>query len=98
MESLFKNHVFLVVSKIPKGSVMTYAGVARAAGKPRAARAVGNILNTNRDFKAVPCHRVVRSNGVVGGYVNGENQKVKKLVAEGVKIQQGRIDLTVFGI
>lgn len=62
---------------------MTYKEVAREAGRPRAFRAVGNILNTNYDPK-IPCHRVVRSDGKVGGYNRGARRKQKLLREEGV--------------
>ena len=61
---------------------MTYARVAKAAGRPNAVRAVGNILNKNRDPR-VPCHRVVRSDGSVGGYAWGSGKKKKILIKEG---------------
>lgn len=85
------DNVFHVVMHIPPGYVMTYAQVARAAGKPRAARAVGNALTTNRDTRRVPCHRVVRSDGRVGGYAFGDVQKIERLRNEGIAIQRGRI-------
>ncbi len=70
----FKDLVFAVVSKIPRGKTLTYKEVARRAGRPRAFRAVGNILNTNYDPK-IPCHRVIRSNGTIGGYNLGSKKK-----------------------
>ncbi len=70
----FKNEVYEVVKRIPRGKVLGYKEVAKLAGKPRAWRAVGNILNKNRDSK-IPCHRVVRSNGKIGGYNRGEKAK-----------------------
>jgi len=60
---------------------MTYKMVAEMAGSPKAFRAVGNILNKNRDPK-IPCHRVVRSDGKIGGYNQGENKKVFLLKKE----------------
>ncbi len=81
----FADHVYAVVKKIPRGSVLTYADVARRAGNAGAYRAVGNILNKN--FKpAIPCHRVVRSDGTVGGYNRGRAAKIKKLRAEGARV------------
>ncbi|MEN9912815.1 MAG: hypothetical protein RLY66_223 [Candidatus Parcubacteria bacterium] len=77
----FKEKVFSVVRKIPKGKVLTYKEVAQKAGNPRAARAVGNILNTNYDPK-IPCHRVIRSDGKTGGYNRGAANKVKILKRE----------------
>jgi len=56
-----------IVSRIPRGQVLTYTAVARRAGNPRAARAVGAIMRANQDLH-VPCHRVVRSDGTLGEY------------------------------
>ena len=78
----FKEKVFEVVSKIPKGKTLTYKEVARKAGSEKAFRAVGNILNTNYDPK-IPCHRVVRSDGETGGYNRGEKLKKEILKKEG---------------
>ncbi len=79
---LFKDKVFKIVRKIPKGKVLTYAQVARTAGKPRAYRAVGNILNKNFDPR-IPCHRVIRSDGRAGGYNRGTGRKIRILKDEG---------------
>jgi methylated-DNA-[protein]-cysteine S-methyltransferase len=80
---MFKEKVFAVVKKIPKGKTMTYKEVAKAAGKPLAFRAVGNIMSTNYD-PAIPCHRVVRSDGKPGGYNRGGwHRKLKRLQEEG---------------
>jgi methylated-DNA-[protein]-cysteine S-methyltransferase len=80
--SEFSNRVYNVVRTIPRGKTMTYADVARAIGKPKAARAVGNALNKNRDPE-IPCHRVVRSDGNIGGYNRGAELKIKLLKSEG---------------
>ncbi|NMC51795.1 MGMT family protein [Candidatus Kuenenbacteria bacterium] len=77
----FQKEVFRVVKKIPKGQVLTYKQVAKLAGRPKAYRAVGNILNKNYDPK-IPCHRVIRSDGRVGGYNRGEVRKVEILRKE----------------
>jgi O-6-methylguanine DNA methyltransferase len=61
---------------------MTYKQVATLAGKPLAYRAVGNILNKNPDLKNIPCHRVIRSDGSVGGYVFGPGEKNRLLKNE----------------
>ena len=75
--------MFDVVKKIPRGKVLTYTEVARRAGSPRAYRRVGNIIGTNRDPR-IPCHRVVRSDGKIGGYsMGGVKAKIKKLKSEG---------------
>lgn len=75
LKESFKEKVFQVVRRIPRGKVLTYKEVARLAGRPRAYRAVGNILNKNRDFKNIPCHRVIRSDGKIGGYNLGMKKK-----------------------
>jgi methylated-DNA-[protein]-cysteine S-methyltransferase len=79
----FTEKVYAIVAKIPRGSVMTYQEVARRAGRPRAYRAVGNIMNKNPDTARVPCHRVVRSDGTPGGYVRGARKKIEILRREG---------------
>lgn len=81
----FTQKVYAVVAKIPKGSVLTYGEVARRAGNPHGARAVGNIMHNNPDTAKVPCHRVVRSDGTPGGYARGTKKKVALLKSEGVK-------------
>lgn len=78
----FTEKVREVVKKIPKGRVLTYIEVAKRAGNPKAFRAVGNILNKNYD-KNIPCHRVIRSNGTLGGYNRGEKGKRSLLIKEG---------------
>lgn len=77
---------------IPAGRVTTYAELARAVGRPKAARAAGNAVNKNPHAPSVPCHRVVKSNGEVGGYAGGIEQKIKYLAKEGVNISQGRVE------
>jgi len=78
----FRDKVYRVVKKIPKGRVLTYKEVSRRVGKPSAYRAVGNVLNKNVDPK-VPCHRVIRSDGKIGGYRDGTIFKIKRLKEEG---------------
>jgi O-6-methylguanine DNA methyltransferase len=80
--SSFRDKVFAIVAKIPKGETLTYKDVARKAKNPNAYRAVGNILNRNNDPK-IPCHRVIRSDGKTGGYNRGEKQKIEILKKEG---------------
>lgn len=79
----FKEKVYEVVKKIPKGKVLTYKEVAKRAGNELASRAVGNILNKNYDL-LIPCHRVIRSDGKLGGYNRGRNLKEKILKLEGI--------------
>lgn len=77
----FQEKVFSIVSTIPSGKIMTYKEVARRAGRPKAYRAVGNILNKNHNLQ-IPCHRVVRSDGKIGGYNRGAKLKIKLLKKE----------------
>ncbi|MDO8470378.1 MAG: MGMT family protein [bacterium] len=71
------------VKHIKRGRTLTYKEVARIIGHPKAFRAVGNALNKNRDPK-VPCHRVIRSDGAIGGYRWGSKKKASLLRKEGV--------------
>ena len=80
----FSQKVYEVVKKIPRGSVLTYKEVAKRAGSPGAFRAVGNILNKNYDPK-IPCRRVIRSDGKIGGYNRGAKKKKDILKKEGWK-------------
>jgi len=82
--TIFKIKVFAIVRKIPKGKSLTYKQVAILAGGSRAYRAVGNILSSNSDFKNIPCHRVIRSDGKAGGYLFGTEKKYSLLKKEGV--------------
>ena len=66
--TVFQRKVYEAILKIPKGQVRTYAQVARAIGTPKAARAVGQALKRNRWAPAIPCHRVIASDGSLGGY------------------------------
>jgi methylated-DNA-[protein]-cysteine S-methyltransferase len=81
--TLFSQKVYDIVKDIPAGSVLTYKQVAAKAGKPDAARVVGNVLNKNFD-PDIPCHRVVRSDGRIGGYNLGSEVKKQRLEQEGV--------------
>jgi len=83
--------VYETVKKIPKGKVLNYKQVAQLTGSPRAWRAVGNILNKNPDPKTIPCHRVIKSDGKIGGYKNGVKKKIALLKKEGLKIKKRRL-------
>lgn len=78
----FSEKVYEVVKKIPKGKILTYKEVAKRAGNEKASRAVGNILHKNLDPK-IPCHRVIRSDGQLGGYNKGAIKKKAILKKEG---------------
>ncbi|OGC85141.1 6-O-methylguanine DNA methyltransferase [Candidatus Adlerbacteria bacterium RIFCSPHIGHO2_12_FULL_53_18] len=78
----FSDRVYSVVRKIPRGKVMTYAEVAKAAGKPHASRAVGYWMSKNYNPK-IPCHRVIRSDGTIGDYNRGgPSRKAELLLME----------------
>lgn len=87
----FSQKVINVVKKIPKGKILTYKEVATRTGNPKAARAVGNVLNKyyrqckKNKIPTIPCHRVVRSDGKIGGYVLGSKKKKELLELEGKK-------------
>ena len=83
--------MYEIVKKIPKGKVLNYKQVAQLTGFPRAWRAVGNILNKNPDPKTIPCHRVIKSDGKIGGYKNGVKKKIALLKKEGLKIKKRRL-------
>lgn len=78
----FTERVYKVVSDIPKGETLTYKEVAQQAGNIKASRAVGSVLNKNTS-PHIPCHRVIRSDGSIGGYNKGAKIKRSKLREEG---------------
>jgi methylated-DNA-[protein]-cysteine S-methyltransferase len=86
----FATRVLWAVRRIPAGRVSTYGDVAAAAGRPRAARAVGNIM---RDCRRpdIPCHRVIAAGGRLGGYGGNIALKRSLLVAEGIRVVGGTI-------
>jgi len=86
----FTARVLTTVRRIPAGRVATYGDVAALAGKPRAARAVGNIMRDCRRAD-VPCHRVIASGGRLGGYGGSEFLKRSLLIAEGVPMSGARV-------
>lgn len=92
----FKDRVYAIAAKIPKGKVLTYGRLAALAGNPKASRAVGNAMRTNTDTKAVPCHRVVGSDGALTGYAYGSGIRTKQelLRKEGVAFSGGKVDLS----
>ena len=88
----FKTRVLATVRRIPPGRVATYGDIAALSGRPRAARAVGNIM---RDCRRpdVPCHRVIAAGGRLGGYGGSESLKRSLLVAEGIQLRGTRVSL-----
>lgn len=87
----FRAAVYRIVARIPKGKVMTYGAVAKRAGFPKAARAVGTAMSENQ-YRDVPCHRVVRSDGGIGEYAfGGSRAKSLRLKREGVSVVRDRV-------
>jgi methylated-DNA-[protein]-cysteine S-methyltransferase len=87
----FRDSVYKAVSRIPKGMVSTYKSVAASAGSKGAYRAVGTALKENPHAPTVPCHRVVKSDGSLGGYARGAVEKKRILLREGVLVNNGKI-------
>ncbi len=92
----FFDDIYACVCRIPKGKVASYGQIARAAGRPRAARAVGNALHVNPYEGEIPCHRVVNHKGrLAPSYAfGGMDEQKKKLLAEGVSVDgDGYVDI-----
>ena len=87
----FQERVWELLKKIPKGRVTTYKLIAQKI-KTKAYRAVGNACHNNPYFPISACHRVVYSNGNVGGFASGVKNKIKLLEKEGVKIKNNKIE------
>ena len=87
---MFRARVLMVVRRIPPGKVATYGDVAALAGRPRAARAVGNVMRTC-SRPDVPCHRVIAAGGRLGGYGGSEALKRALLAAEGVRVAGSKV-------
>ncbi len=79
-----------LLTKIPQGKVTTYKELALQL-KTKGYRAVGQIVGANPNAPQVPCHRVVRSDGGLGGYAFGIDKKIAILTKEGVKISDGKV-------
>ncbi len=93
-ETQFKERVLKALKHIPKGKAVTYSCLAQMAGNPRAARAVGSIMKSNKDPK-IPCYKVIRSDLRIGGYSAKGGKKMKKdlLKKEGIIIKNGKVEL-----
>ena len=91
--------IYEAVKMIPYGCVATYGQVAELAGDKKMARAVGNALHKNPDPENIPCFRVVNSKGELAGEFafGGEGAQAKLLMAEGVQVINGRVDLNKYG-
>ncbi len=83
--------IYKKLLEVPKGQITTYGELAKAVGLKNGQRIIGKIMNKNPYPVIVPCHRVVMSNGKVGGYAYGEHIKTKLLNDEGIQIKNGKI-------
>jgi len=86
----FSEHCYKKLRKVPKGKITTYKELAKAINS-KAYRAVGTAMNKNPYAPNVPCHRVINSNGKIGGFASGTNNKIKMLKKEGIPIKNGKI-------
>ena len=86
-----EHEVYKKLLQVPKGKVTTYSELAKAVGLKNGQRAIGRIMNKNPFPVVIPCHRVILSNGKIGGYAWGEKIKSNMLSKEGIKIKKGKI-------
>lgn len=93
-----KEKVYDFLKTIPKGKVVTYGQIAEAAGNPRAARAVGNILHSNPNGEEIPCYKVVDSKGRLSEHYafGGIEKQKERLEKEGIEVKNYRVDLNKY--
>ena len=96
MKESFAEKVYRITAQIPKGKVSTYRDVAHQL-RCKAYRAVGQALNKNPYAPKVPCHRIIASDGSLGGFASGLAKKKQLLRQEGISIKNNAIDLKAFG-
>ena len=84
-KQLKASDVYDILVRIPEGKITTYGDIAKALGHPGASRAIGRILNRNPNPVVVPCHRVVMSDGSIGGYAFGSAMKKELLAKQGLR-------------
>ena len=98
MAENFFELVYKVVSQVPSGKVTTYSAVAKFLNNPRGSRAVGWAMRQcPYPIDKVPCHRVIKADGTIGGYGwEGELTKARLLRKEGIAIRSGKIDLQIY--
>lgn len=91
-----KQEVYEYLRKIPKGKVVTYGQIAKALGRPKAARAIGNILHNNQDPLYYPCYKVVNRDGRLAehfGDEGGIETQKKRLEKDGIEVRNDHVDL-----
>ncbi|MFH1505813.1 MAG: MGMT family protein [archaeon] len=90
LQNNFTQKIYNLARKIPKGKVTTYKILAEKTGS-KAYRAVGSAMHNNPYWPKVPCHRVVNSNGSLGGFASGTKRKITLLKKEGIEVKKGKI-------
>ena len=83
--------IYKKLLEVPEGKITTYGELAKAVGIKNGQRAVGRIMHKNPYPGIIPCHRVVKSDGKVGGYAFGQQVKINMLSKEGIKIKEDKI-------
>jgi len=86
-----EDKVYKKLLDVPSGKITTYGELAKAVGLKNGQRKIGQIMKNNPLPVVIPCHRVVKSDGTIGGYAFGVEIKVNMLSKEGVKISKGKI-------
>ncbi|MEK6828753.1 MAG: MGMT family protein [Nanoarchaeota archaeon] len=95
MKKNFNERCYTVLKRVPRGKVTTYKEISKFLHS-KAYRAVGNAMNKNPYAPKVPCHRVINSDGTIGGFASGTRNKAKMLRKEGIEINNGKINLKKF--
>jgi deoxyribonuclease V len=85
------DYTYNLVRQIPEGKISTYGAVARALGDIIASRAVGRMMNQNPDADTMPCYKIVHSDGRLGGFGLGEEDKIRRLRADNIMVKEGKI-------
>jgi len=84
-------YTYYLVRQIPPGRVSTYGAVAQALGNKHYARAVGTFMHNNPDADTMPCYKIVQSNGRLGGFGLGIDDKIRRLKADNIEVKDGKI-------
>ena len=90
----FEKAVLMATLEIPKGKVSTYKRIAKRIGRPNAYRAVGNALHKNPLAPIIPCHRVIRSDGLIAGDEQSVKERRRRLLEEGIPVKGNRVRLS----
>ena len=86
-----REYTYFLVRQIPKGRVSTYGAVAKALGNKGYSRAVGKYMNQNPNADTMPCFKIVKSDGTLGGFGLGLDDKIRRLSQDGMQVKNGKI-------